>query len=85
MYRLVRGIKKTHMPIKKKYSFPNMRHEIEGYVKRRKRYQINKILRPRRKVPFEITITAHKPFKKCSLDIEGPLTDTQKGNKYILT
>jgi hypothetical protein len=31
------------------------------------------------------TTTAHQPFQKCCLDIVGPLTETQKENKYILT
>jgi hypothetical protein len=33
----------------------------------------------------EITSTASQPFEKCCLDIVGPLTETQKGNTYILT
>jgi hypothetical protein len=34
---------------------------------------------------MEVTTTASKPFKKCALDIVGPLPETTKGNKYILT
>jgi hypothetical protein len=37
------------------------------------------------KAPMEITTTARQPFEKCCLDIVGPLTETQAGNKYILT
>ena len=29
--------------------------------------------------------TPEKPFEKCALDIVGPLTVTETGNKYILT
>ncbi|KAL0130248.1 hypothetical protein PUN28_002086 [Cardiocondyla obscurior] len=32
-----------------------------------------------------ITDTPEKPFEKCALDIVGPLTVTNAGNKYILT
>jgi hypothetical protein len=35
--------------------------------------------------PMEITTTARQPFEKCCLNIVGPLTETQAGNKYILT
>jgi hypothetical protein len=34
---------------------------------------------------MEVTTTASKPFEKCSLDVVGPLPETKKGNKYILT
>jgi transposase InsO family protein len=34
---------------------------------------------------MEITTTAESPFEKCCLDIVGPIPETQKGNRYILT
>jgi hypothetical protein len=34
---------------------------------------------------MEITTTTDHPFEKCCLDIVGPLSKTEKGNKYILT
>jgi hypothetical protein len=34
---------------------------------------------------MEISTTASKPFEKYCLDVVGPLTETQKGNRYILT
>ncbi|PNF22439.1 hypothetical protein B7P43_G15712 [Cryptotermes secundus] len=34
---------------------------------------------------MEITTTASHPFEKCSLDIVGPLVESESGNKYILT
>jgi len=36
-------------------------------------------------MPLIITDTPEKPFKKCALDIVGPLTVTESENKYILT
>jgi hypothetical protein len=80
-----RGMNKTYSAIKSKYSWPNMKQEIEDYVRKCKSCQINKVLGPQRKVPMEITTTANQPFEKCCLDIVGPLPETQKGNKYILT
>jgi hypothetical protein len=80
-----RGMNKTYKAIKEKYSWPNMKQGIESYIKRCKSCQVNKMLRSRGKVPMEITTTANQPFEKCCLDIVGPLTETQQGNKYILT
>jgi hypothetical protein len=34
---------------------------------------------------MEITTTVESSFERCSLDIEGPLPETEKGNRYILT
>jgi transposase InsO family protein len=34
---------------------------------------------------MEINTTTTRPFEKCSLDTVGPLTETQQGNRYVLT
>jgi hypothetical protein len=34
---------------------------------------------------MEITMTASKPFEKCAFNIVGPLLETTRGNRYILT
>jgi hypothetical protein len=44
-----------------------------------------KVLGPQKKVPIKITTTTNQPFEKSCLDIVGPLPETQKVNKYILT
>jgi hypothetical protein len=79
-----RGMNKTYKAIKEKHSWPNMKQEIEDYVRQCKSCQVNNVLCPQGKAPMEITTTANQPFEKCCLDIVGPLTETQKGNKYIL-
>ena len=43
-----RGMNKTYREIRKKYEWPNMKREIEQYVKRCKSCQLNKTLSPRR-------------------------------------
>jgi hypothetical protein len=79
-----RGMNKTYRAIKNKYSWPNMKREIENYIKQCKSCQVNKILRPRGKVPMEITTTAHQPFEKCCLDIVGPLQEHREEiNTYL--
>ena len=80
-----RGMNKTYEAIKSHYTWPNMKQEIEEYVKRCEKCQVNKRLRPKPKAPMEITSTAERPFERCALDIVGPMTETVSGNKYVLT
>lgn len=80
-----RGMNKTYKAIKSRYSWTNMRQEFEEYVKRCRSCQLNKLLKPRKKAPMEITTTAEFPFERRTLDIVGPMPETEKGNKYILT
>jgi hypothetical protein len=53
-----RGMNKTYRAIKLRYTWPNMKREIEDYVRKCKSCQINKILMPKHKAPMEITTTA---------------------------
>ena len=80
-----RGMNRTVREIRKRYDWPNMKREVEGCVKKCQSCQMKKTLGPRHKVPMEITTTARKPFERCAIDIVGPTTETNKGNKYILT
>jgi len=61
------------------------KREIEEYVKACTKCQLNKIPRPKKRGPMEITTTDRHPFEKCALDIVGPMTETMSGNMYILT
>ena len=79
------GMNKTFREIRKRYEWPNMKRDIENYVKKCKSCQVNKSLGPRHRAPMEITTTARKPFEKCAMDIVGLTTATNKGNRYILT
>lgn len=78
-----RGMNKTYEATKVKYSWPNMKREIEDEVKTREKCQGNKLLRPKRKVPTEITTTACQSFEKCALDIVIPLTESLSKNTYL--
>jgi hypothetical protein len=80
-----RGMNRTVREIGKSYDWPNMKREIEGYVNKCKSCQVNKTLGPRHKVPMETTTTARKPFERCAIGIVGPTTETNNGNRYILT
>jgi hypothetical protein len=80
-----RGMNKTFREIRKRYEWPNMKRDVENYVRRCKSCQLNKNLSPRRKAPMEITTTARQPFERCALDIVGPIDVTNTGNRYIMT
>ena len=73
-----KGMNKSYEAIKLHYQWPNMRKEIEDYVKKCEKCQTNKTLRPTKRAPREITTTARHPFERCALDILGPLTETTK-------
>jgi len=79
-----RGMNKTFREIRKTYKWPNMKRDIEKYVRRCKSCQLNKNSSPRCKAPMKITTIARQPFERCALDIVGPTGVTNKGNRYIL-
>ena len=80
-----RGMNKTYRAIKSQYSWPNVRRDVEEYVKQCRSCQVNKMLTPKHKALMEITTTAERCFDKCYLDIVGRLPVTQGNRKYILT
>ena len=80
-----RGMNKTYRAISSQYTCPNMKREVENYVRQCKSCHVNKILTPKHRAPLQITTTAERPFEKCYLDIVGPLPVTSQGHKYILT
>jgi hypothetical protein len=79
-----RGMNKTYEAIKRHYQWPNMKGEVEEYVRKCAKCQLNKTLRQKGKAPMEITTTAKHLFERCALDIVGPLMETTSRNKYIL-
>jgi len=80
-----RGMNKTYRAISLQYTWPNMRRDVEDYVRQCKSCQRNKMLTAKHKAPLQITTTAERPFEKCYLDVVGPLPVTLSGNKYVLT
>lgn len=79
------GVNRTYKRIKEKYSWRKMKKEVTKFIKKCQSCQKNKILGRNTKMPLEITSTSSEPFEKIFLDIVGPLTTTESGNKYILT
>jgi hypothetical protein len=80
-----RWMNQTYRAISSQYTWPNMKREVENYVRQCKSCQVNKILTPKHKAPMQVTTTAERPFEKCHLDVVGPLPVTLQGRKYILT
>ena len=76
---------KTYRVINLQYKWPNMRRDVEDYVRRCKSCQKNKILTAKCRAPLQITTTAERPFEKCYLEVVGPLPVTFSSNKYVLT
>lgn len=70
---------------REKFKWKNMAKEIEEYVKRCPKCQVNKINRKPVKNPMLITSTSSRTFARIALDIVGPLAETSKKNIYILS
>lgn len=79
------GINRTYARVKEYVQWPGMRKEIEDYIRSCPSCQMNKINRPETKARRQITDTPSTVFEKVSLDIVGPLPETETGEKYILT
>lgn len=79
------GFHKTYQKIKKDYYWPTMKNDIGEYIRTCSSCQRNKLIRKKHKEPMEITDTSQQTFQKVALDVVGPLTLTDSGNKYILT
>ena len=79
------GISRTIRRIQRKYFWSTLRKDVKSFVKKCPSCQTNKLTRKKTKMPMQITDTSSCPFEKIFLDIVGPLTLTENGNKYILT
>lgn len=79
------GFHRTYNRIKNDFKWEKMKSDIKKFIRQCKSCQRNKLVRKKNHQPMEITSTSNKPFEKISLDIVGPLTLTENGNKYILT
>jgi hypothetical protein len=79
------GMNKTYERMKIFTTWPGMKQEIEKYIKKCEICQQIKITQHKVKMPLQITTTPEVVWKKCCMDIVGPLTVTTEGHKYILT
>jgi hypothetical protein len=70
--------------IKLYITWPGMEQKVTQFVRNCKTCQINKETIRNIKLPLTITDTKVHPWEKLYLDVEGPLSTTEKGLKYIL-
>jgi len=80
-----KGITKTYNRIKQRYSWPNMREDINRYVQSCRPCQLKKLVRNKTRQPMVLTDTPDLAFDKIAMDVMGPLPTTSSGNMYILT
>ncbi|KAI4473920.1 hypothetical protein M0804_015104 [Polistes exclamans] len=80
-----KGVTKTYNRIRQKYHWPNMKKDIQEYIRNFEGCQLKKLVRIKSKAPMILTDTPGAAFDKIAMDIVGPLPETKKGNKYILT
>lgn len=78
------GYNKTFNRIRQYYTWPRMSADIKFYVKNCTICQKAKA-QGATKAPMEIVTTAKSSWENISIDLVGPLTETYKSNKYLLT
>ena len=78
------GRQKMWVTLKLRYYWPNMRRDVENFVKDCKICQTFKHSTQRR-IPMQLTDTATRRFERVFMDIMGPFPKTDSGNAYILT
>ncbi|KMQ89530.1 enzymatic polyprotein endonuclease reverse [Lasius niger] len=80
-----KGVTKTLKRIQQYYSWNGMKQDVKNYIKACHDCQKRKLVREKTKAPMLITDTPSEAFEKVAIDIVGPLPETEKGHKYILT
>lgn len=78
------GTSRLTEKIRRNYYWPNMKATISNYVKKCISCKQNKNT-PKTVEKFQKTTTPSKPFELISIDTVGPLTKSQKQNRYALT
>ena len=74
-----KGITKTYLRIRERYSWPGMRDKICTYIREYKNFLDQKLVRTRICKPLFITNTHFGVFKKVTLDTVGWLPKTPNG------
>ena len=80
-----KGITKTYKNIRNRFLWPEMKNDIQNFVRRCRSCQEQKLVRIKTRQPMIITDTPADAFDKVAIDLVGPLPITPDGNKYVLT
>ena len=75
------GINLTMSKLRERYFWPNMKKDVEFYIK--SCYQCQRRQKPSTHNEMH-AIVAKAPFERIGIDFVGPLPATSKGNRYIL-
>jgi len=77
------GVNKTVEKINERFYWESIRADTEKYIKscdRCQRYNVSCKLPPAQLHPISVS----RVWERCAIDLVGPLTETTKGNKYIV-
>ena len=77
-----KGVNKTYRRIKQKYFWENIKDDVQNYIRKCLKCQLNKFVRVKTKQPMIIT---DAPLEKVGLDIVGPFSVSKNGHNNILT
>jgi len=77
------GRLRTTKLIQQHYFWPTMSRDVVRVIKHCVPCQLNKVLRKAKRPP--LTFYATKRFQMVHIDLVGPLKNSRRGNKYILT
>lgn len=80
-----KGVTKTFRLIRNRFVWPEMKKDVENFVRTCISCQRQKLVRIKTRQPMVITDTPADAFDKVSMDLVGPLPITPDGNQYILT
>jgi len=77
------GVKKTYKKIQNDYYWPKLTASVGTWIRNCLDCEMRKS-RPMDNVGLSGHLTANAPFDVVSCDIMGPLTTTERGNRYIV-
>ena len=80
-----KGVTKTFRRIRNRFVWPEMKGEIQDFIRTCLSCQKEKLVRIKTRQPMIVTDTPADAFDKVALDILGPLPITPDGNQFVLT
>ena len=80
-----KGVTKTYKSIRNRFLWPEMKRDIQDFIRRCRSCQQQKLVRIKTRQPMIIPDTPADAFDKVSIDLVGPLRLTPDGHRYVLT
>jgi hypothetical protein len=79
------GMNRTYNRLKQYVNWEGMKGDVENFIKKCEKCQKNKLTQCHTRMPLTLTDTPSVVFEKCVVDLVGPFSPSQEGNRYILT